>query len=206
MPSLVGGRTPIICVAELNLDVRPAVHVVGQRRGGDGLKQEVRFHPRRAFVHGKVGRHRCAAGRCGTRTDIQRQLGSVRRHSVLRHATVVGGPEGCDDDREVGRIGASRLLRNGGDVEGESPVARKQGRRFPVTSVSTSFTAGFGPELVAGIGHPRSKGTVPKPVHVSHVGLQFSRAEGIGGTLQIDARLVDGVACRVIHWEPQQQA
>ena len=193
-------------VAELNLNVRPAVHGVGQCGSGHRLKQEVRFHPWRAFVHGEVGRHRCATGRCGTRTDIQRQLGSIRRHGVLGHRTVVGGTKGCDDDREVSRIGASCLLRNGGDVEGEGPVARKQGRRFPITPVSTGFTAGFRPELVVRVGHPRSKGTVPKTVHVSHVGLQFSRAEGVGGALQINARLVDGVACRVIHWEPQQQA
>ena len=55
MPGLIGFGAPIIIIAQLNLNVRSGVQIVGERWGSDGFEEEIRFHPRSAVIHGKVG-------------------------------------------------------------------------------------------------------------------------------------------------------
>ena len=124
MPCFVAFRAPIGVVAQLNLNVRSGVLVVGEGWRGDGLEQEIRFHPRRTVLHGKVGGNGCTAGRSGVVRGVHRELRAVGGAQCFGHAAIITGTKRRDDKREVARIALRSILRQSGDVQGQGSVAR----------------------------------------------------------------------------------
>ena len=137
---------------------------------------------------------------------VHGQHGAVRGHDAFRHGTVVSLTKRSDQNRDIGRVGPSRLLSDGGDVQGQRTIAGEGSRRLPIATVACAFSTGLRPELIAGVGKPCRMGAVPHPVHRRHVGCDARRSKHVGRAFQIDTRFVNRIAGGVIHGEPKKEA
>ena len=118
--------------------------------------------------------------------------------------TGVTGTDGGNDDRHVAVVGFGCVLGHRRDVQREGAVGCDFDRGLPLPSVVIAVTTGGVPEVGRGGVRPRCVGPVPTEFHLGgvgpHVGVGFRR-----GALKIDAGIKDGVLCRVIHGEAEQQ-
>ena len=201
MPVFIGGGTPIFGVAQLHFDIGTGVGGIGQRRGRDRREEEIAFHPRRSVVDGKIGAHRSTGGGRSTR-GVEHQGRMARGVRGFRKVTVVGGSERRHNNGQVIAVGTRSRLCQRRDVEGKRSVGSEFNRWLPRTSVSVAVCAQRGPWSVVGIGQPIGKGTVPHAVHFGNIRHHSGGTDIIGRTVEVDARLVDGVAGGVVHWKP----